>query len=213
MNGSDLANDENFDLAVLAEILLKALGQLIGDLVRVGIIDGEAVDEDPNLFSVLQGEGILDPGVIHRRFFDVVHSLEEIGYFFLHRPGAMGGDFIGRLYEDGHRGAPGLILHMCFDHLDDLVTLSTLACQGGTGLGEIGADVMVQGFGDIVQQTRTPSDGDIHVKFFCHHAGKKSYFFAVGEKVLTVARTEVQLAKVLQQRLGHIVDAEIEGCL
>ena len=102
---------------------------------------------------------------------------------------------------------------MVLDHLHHLGTLAALAGQGGAGLGGVGADFLVEGLGHVVEQAGATGQGDVHVELFGHHAGQEPDLLAVDEQVLPVAGPEAQLAQVLQERLGHVVDAEVEGRL
>ena len=98
---------------------------------------------------------------------------------------------------------------MGLDGVDDLGIFLVLAADVHTDLDMAALDLMVKSLADVMQQTGTACQRDVHTHLACQQAGQPGHFHAVGQSVLAKAGAVLQAADELDEVGVQAVDAQL----
>ena len=93
--------------------------------------------------------------------------------------------------------------------MDDLGVFLVLAADIHTDLDMAALDLVVKGLADIMQQTGTAGQRDVHAHLACQQTGQPGHLHAVGQSVLAKAGAVLQAADELDEVGVQAVDAKL----
>ena len=100
---------------------------------------------------------------------------------------------------------------MGLDGVDDLGIFLVLAADVHTDLDMAALDLMVKSLADVMQQTGTACQRDVHTHLACQQASQPGHFHAVGQSVLAKAGAVLQAADELDEVGVQAVDAQLHN--
>ena len=95
------------------------------------------------------------------------------------------------------------------DGVDDLGVLLVLAADVHTDLHMAALDLVVERLADIMQQTGTAGQRDVHAHLACQQAGQPGHLHAVGQSILAEAGAVLQAADELDEVGVQAMDAKL----
>ena len=177
----------DLDLSGIFHFALDPLCDVMRDDDHLIVIDLFGFDDDSDLTTGLDSEGVLDSAIGVGDLFEFLQTLDVVLDVLAAGAGTGGGDGIGRLYDEGDGGLRFDVSVVRLDGVNDGFAFTVLL-RGICAEGDMGPfELVVEGFTDVVEQAGASRLFDVSAQFRGDESGDVADLQRMVQNVLAVA--------------------------